>query len=102
MSRGDAVEAQDIREILRVADRASAGSAVGAMPAVPMSHAAAASEPAAPVASAPPAAVVVAPTEPPPRPGTLREFKEISERTFLVEKLREYGWNISRTAEMLD
>ena len=42
------------------------------------------------------------PAEPPPKPGTLREFKEISERAFLVEKLREYGWNISRTAEMLD
>ena len=64
-----------------------------------MSHAAAASEPAA---SAAPAAVSVAPVEPPPRPGTLREFKEVSERAFLVDKLREYGWNISRTAEMLD
>ena len=71
-------------------------------PAVPMSHAAAASEPAAPAASAAPAAVSVAPAEPPPRPGTLREFKEVSERAFLVDKLREYGWNISRTAEMLD
>ena len=99
MSRGDAVEAQDIRDILRVGDRAAAGPAAGAAPAVPMSHAAAASEPAA---SAAPAAVSVAPVEPPPRPGTLREFKEVSERAFLVDKLREYGWNISRTAEMLD
>jgi two-component system nitrogen regulation response regulator NtrX len=101
MSRGDAVEAQDIREILRVADRAAAVAA-GSAPAVPMSHAAAASEPAAPAASTAPAAVSVAPAEPPPKPGTLREFKEVSERAFLVEKLREYGWNISRTAEMLD
>ena len=100
MSRGDAVEAQDIRDILRVGDRAAAASA-GPPPALPMSHAAAASEPAAPAASAG-AAVSVAPAEPPPRPGTLREFKEVSERAFLVEKLREYGWNISRTAEMLD
>jgi transcriptional regulator with GAF, ATPase, and Fis domain len=30
---------------------------------------------------------------------TLREFKEWSERAFLVEKLRETGWNISKTAE---
>jgi len=67
-----------------------------------MSHAAAASEPAAPAASPAPAAVSIAPVEPPPKPGTLREFKEVSERAFLVEKLREYGWNISRTAEMLD
>jgi len=33
------------------------------------------------------------------RAGTLREFKESAERTFLVEKLRENNWNISRTAE---
>jgi two-component system nitrogen regulation response regulator NtrX len=35
-------------------------------------------------------------------PTTLREFKEWSERAFLVEKLREFGWNISRTAEVID
>jgi two-component system nitrogen regulation response regulator NtrX len=34
--------------------------------------------------------------------GTLREFKEAAERAFLVEKLREHGWNISKTAEALD
>jgi two-component system nitrogen regulation response regulator NtrX len=33
--------------------------------------------------------------------GTLREFKESSERAFLVGKLRENGWNISRTAEVI-
>jgi two-component system, NtrC family, nitrogen regulation response regulator NtrX len=37
-----------------------------------------------------------------PQPATLREFKEWSERAFLVEKLREFGWNISRTAEVID
>ena len=37
----------------------------------------------------------------PDRAGTLREFKESSERTFLVEKLRENNWNISRTAEVI-
>jgi two-component system nitrogen regulation response regulator NtrX len=35
------------------------------------------------------------------RPGTLREFKETTERTFLVQKLRENGWNISKTAEAI-
>jgi two-component system nitrogen regulation response regulator NtrX len=35
-------------------------------------------------------------------PATLREFKEWSERAFLVEKLKEYGWNISKTAEVID
>ena len=33
---------------------------------------------------------------------TLREFKEVSERVFLVGKLREHGWNISKTAEEID
>ncbi len=33
---------------------------------------------------------------------TLREFKETSERAFLVRKLREFGWNISKTAEEID
>jgi two-component system nitrogen regulation response regulator NtrX len=36
------------------------------------------------------------------RAGTLREFKEVAERGFLVEKLREHGWNISKTAEVID
>ncbi len=34
--------------------------------------------------------------------GTLREHKEVSERVFLVQKLRETGWNISKTAELID
>ena len=33
--------------------------------------------------------------------GTLREFKELAERQFLVDKLRENGWNISKTAEVI-
>jgi two-component system nitrogen regulation response regulator NtrX len=34
--------------------------------------------------------------------GTLREFKDAAERAFLVQKLRENGWNISKTAEVID
>jgi two-component system nitrogen regulation response regulator NtrX len=34
--------------------------------------------------------------------GTLREFKDVSERAYLVAKLRENGWNISKTAELID
>jgi two-component system nitrogen regulation response regulator NtrX len=33
--------------------------------------------------------------------GTLREFKETAERNFLVQKLRENAWNISKTAEAI-
>jgi two-component system nitrogen regulation response regulator NtrX len=35
------------------------------------------------------------------RAGTLRQFKETAERAFLVQKLREHGWNISKTAEVI-
>jgi len=34
--------------------------------------------------------------------GTLREFKDNAERAFLVSKLRENAWNISKTAEVID
>src|SRR5262249_27626652 len=34
--------------------------------------------------------------------GTLREFKDSAERAYLVTKLRENGWNISKTAEVID
>ena len=34
--------------------------------------------------------------------GTLREFKDAAERAFLVQKLRENNWNISKTAEVID
>ena len=34
--------------------------------------------------------------------GTLREFKDQAERAYLVQKLRENNWNISRTAELID
>jgi two-component system nitrogen regulation response regulator NtrX len=36
------------------------------------------------------------------RAPTLQEFKSTSERAFLVNKLRETGWNISKTAEVID
>ena len=37
-----------------------------------------------------------------PAAGTLREFKDAAERAFLVQKLRENHWNISKTAEIID
>ena len=38
----------------------------------------------------------------PAKAGTLREFKDNAERAYLVGKLRENGWNISKTAEVID
>ena len=56
-----------------------------------------------PAASPQPAGAATAPSpSQTPAPGTLREFKEAAERAFLVEKLRENNWNISKTAEALD
>jgi two-component system nitrogen regulation response regulator NtrX len=37
-----------------------------------------------------------------PQGGTLREFKDAAERAYLVQKLRENNWNISKTAEVID
>jgi DNA-binding NtrC family response regulator len=59
------------------------------------------SEPAA-ASTQPAAAAAGASANPTAAPGTLREFKEAAERAFLVEKLRENNWNISKTAEALD
>src|SRR5262249_51343533 len=38
----------------------------------------------------------------PAKGGTLREFKDNAERAYLVQKLRENSWNISKTAEAID
>src|SRR5204862_5816842 len=53
------------------------------------------------VAPALPSAPAKAPEGDANRPGTLREFKENAARAFLVTKLRENGWNISKTAEVI-
>jgi two-component system nitrogen regulation response regulator NtrX len=79
MSRGDIVDVADMKDLVRGEPR-PAPSAVAAAVGAP-----------APAGEAPR-----------DKPGTLREFKESAERAFLVDKLRENGWNISRTAEALD
>lgn len=33
---------------------------------------------------------------------TLQEFKDAAERAFIITRLREHGWNVSRTAEAID
>ncbi len=33
---------------------------------------------------------------------TLQEFKDEAEKAFIVAKLHEFGWNVSRTAEAID
>ena len=73
MSPGDMIDLPDLPESLR-SDKAAPRPA----------------SPGAPAVSSGPADA-----------GTLRQFKESAERAYLVEKLRENAWNISKTAEVI-
>jgi two-component system, NtrC family, nitrogen regulation response regulator NtrX len=89
MSSGETVDVQDLPESLRAEGArvlAPAGVDGAVTPAGTAAGGLAGSAPAANGADG---------------PGTLREFKETAERTFLVQKLRENGWNISKTAEAI-
>ena len=81
MSDRDIIEAEDVRQVVRPLD--------GRAP-VP-----AAASPSVTAGSPPPSPADPAPT-------TLRDFKEAAERAFIVDKLREFGWNISKTADVID
>ena len=78
MSDRDVIEADDVRTVARPEARSAATPAAGG--------------------GATPAGGVGEKNQ----PASLREFKEWSERAFLVEKLREHAWNISKTAEVID
>src|SRR5687767_10068390 len=77
----DVIEAADVRTVVRTG---GAGPMAEAPPPEP-----GAAPGGGAVASVSPAA-------------TLREFKEATERAWLVAKLREQAWNISKTAEVID
>jgi two-component system nitrogen regulation response regulator NtrX len=79
MSDRDVIEGDDVRQVVRPSDGRPA-------PIQP-----------SPVSPPSPAASRTG-----DRPVTLRDFKEWSERAFLVDKLREFGWNISKTADVID
>ena len=79
MTGGDVIDVADLPETVRSPAAWSGGSSVGG---------AASSKPGSEADQAKAA-------------GTLREFKENAERMFLVGKLRENGWNISKTAEVI-
>jgi len=53
-------------------------------------------------AAAPAGASAAAPASSTPPASTLREFKDAAERAYLVQKLRDNNWNISKTAEVID
>ena len=83
MSPGDVIRFDDLPAEVRSGDTGSrsAAAADNGAPAAPAG--AAAAQPAA-------------------GGGTLREFKDAAERAYLVQKLREFNWNISKTAEVID
>jgi two-component system nitrogen regulation response regulator NtrX len=85
MSERDVIEADDVRSVVRAENRPVAVPSAGAAPGAQAGTAAG-----------------VAAAQSTAKPATLREFKEWSERAFLVDKLREFGWNISKTAEVID
>jgi two-component system nitrogen regulation response regulator NtrX len=104
MTRADVIDAPDLRDMLRADPRPSVGlggggaaAGAGAGAGAGFGGAAGASGAAGPAGAGGAGAGEASPG----KPGTLREFKEAAERTFLVEKLRENGWNISRTAEVI-
>lgn len=84
MAERDIIEAADVRAVIRPADAAGQPAAT---------FAATADTPGQGDGGA---------RRETPSPNTLREFKENAERAWLVQKLREHAWNISRTAEVID
>jgi two-component system nitrogen regulation response regulator NtrX len=82
MTPGEVVRLEDLPMEIR-------GDAAGKP--IPVEAAASANAPAA-----------ISPASSTPAAGTLREFKDAAERTYLVQKLRENNWNISKTAEVID
>jgi len=80
MTTGDVVRVEDLPQEVR-------GETAARQPGTELPAAAAAD-------SAVPAGALSA--------GTLREFKDAAERAYLVQKLRENNWNISKTAEVID
>jgi two-component system nitrogen regulation response regulator NtrX len=86
MSPADVVRLDDIPAEIRSGDSRAPAPVSGADAARP-----------AAVQQAPVSATAAAPAG-----GTLREFKDASERAYLVQKLRENNWNISKTAEVID
>jgi two-component system, NtrC family, nitrogen regulation response regulator NtrX len=82
MTGSDSIDVADLPEIVRSPSASAAFASAGAGAAATKSAAVTGSAEA--------------------KAGTLREFKDNAERAFLVGKLRENGWNISKTAEVID
>src|SRR5690606_24016808 len=98
MTGRDVIEDDDVRQVVRVGNARQVPAAQQGAPGMGRAGAGAAEPVPARTESETPAAI----DADAPMPPTLREFKEWSEREFIARKLREFGWNISRTAEAID
>ncbi len=94
MTPADIVRVEDLPAEVRNGEAPRAGADTAAPAGTAAASSAAASSAAASSAAGPAA--------PPQGSGTLREFKDAAERAYLVQKLRENNWNISKTAEVID
>jgi two-component system nitrogen regulation response regulator NtrX len=105
MAPGDQIDAADLRDLVPNAPSPFTALPAQAPDPAPAAHQhVAVAEAHAPLGGgddAGPTPADVPRSETTLRPTTLREFKEQAEREFLVEKLREHHWNISRTAEVI-
>jgi two-component system nitrogen regulation response regulator NtrX len=117
MSRGESIDETELREILRLETRlgpAPAPPPPGGMVGMPDASAGSFSEPDRAASRSaggsteelaardtPSAVEGMVPATEASRPSTLKEFKEQAERAFLVDRLRDNNWNISKTAEVI-
>src|SRR5215471_10351169 len=85
MTSGDSIDVPDLPEVVRSPSASAAFATAGAGSGV-----------------GGPSPKLDADSQNRTKAGTLREFKDNAERAFLVGKLRENGWNISKTAEVID
>ena len=100
MSAGETVQFEDLPGDIR-GDASGAQSAESVSPAhgVALADAPGVAGAIVQQAETPSGLSAVADTQP---TGTLREFKDAAERGYLVQRLRENRWNISKTAEVIE
>jgi two-component system nitrogen regulation response regulator NtrX len=100
MSAGETVQFEDLpRDIRGDTSGGQAAESVGPSNDVVLTNAPGLADAAVQASETPSGLSPVAEAQP---TGTLREFKDAAERAYLVQRLRENRWNISKTAEVIE
>jgi two-component system nitrogen regulation response regulator NtrX len=100
MSAGETVQFEDLpRDIRGDTSGGQAAESVGPVNDVVLANAPGLADAAVQPSETPSGLSPVAESQP---TGTLREFKDAAERAYLVQRLRENRWNISKTAEVIE